>query len=188
MIEFLRKFENRGTKIAPVNSILITIYINLQWLTLILYGVGVRCDRRRFSVHSPFIEKSMVWYIFFFFNWPFGALSVPPILLCGLSNARRPNIRWISVLEPLELLSDESGLSGVRKFTVFMSRTSKRQKISSVHRSYIKASENFKCSWVVHQSVRKFPVFMSRTSKSVRKFPMFIGRTSKRQKISSVHG
>ena len=27
--------------------------------TLILYGVSVRCDRGRFSVHSPFIEKSL---------------------------------------------------------------------------------------------------------------------------------
>ena len=27
-------------------------------VTFILYGVGVRCDRGRFSVHSPFIEKS----------------------------------------------------------------------------------------------------------------------------------
>ena len=28
--------------------------------TLIVYGVGVRCARRRFSVNSPFLEKSMV--------------------------------------------------------------------------------------------------------------------------------
>ena len=58
MVEFLRKFENRGIKIAPVNSILITKSIDL-----VIYfnfdGVGVRCDRRRFSVLSPFIEKSM---------------------------------------------------------------------------------------------------------------------------------
>ena len=52
MIEFLRKFENRSIKIARVNSILITKSINLQLLTLILYGFGVRCI-------SPFIEKSM---------------------------------------------------------------------------------------------------------------------------------
>ena len=56
MIEFRRKFENRGIKIAPVISILITKSINLQLFTLILYGVGVRYDRRRFSVNSPFIE------------------------------------------------------------------------------------------------------------------------------------
>ena len=36
------------------------IYIFLILITLILYGVMVRCDRRRFSVLSPFIEKSMV--------------------------------------------------------------------------------------------------------------------------------
>ena len=57
--ELLRKFENRGIKIARVNSILITKWINLKLFSLILYGVGFRCDRRRFFVHSPFIEKSM---------------------------------------------------------------------------------------------------------------------------------
>ena len=59
IIEFLRKFENRGIKIARVNSIFITKFINLQLFTLILYSVGVRCDRRRFSVLSPFMEKSI---------------------------------------------------------------------------------------------------------------------------------
>ena len=59
MIEFLRKFEYRGIKIALVNLILITKSINLLFFALILYGVGVCCDRRRFSVHCPFIEKSM---------------------------------------------------------------------------------------------------------------------------------
>ena len=43
-VEFLKKFENRGIKIAQVNSILITIPINLQLFSLILYGFGVRCD------------------------------------------------------------------------------------------------------------------------------------------------
>ena len=60
MVEFLRKFENRGIKIARVNLILITKSINLQFATLILYGIMVRCYRRRFSVHIPFIEKSMI--------------------------------------------------------------------------------------------------------------------------------
>ena len=60
MVEFLRKFDNRGVKIARVNSILITKSINLNFFNLILYGVGVRCDRRRFSVLGPFIEKSML--------------------------------------------------------------------------------------------------------------------------------
>ena len=68
MIEFLRKFENRGIKIARVSSILITKSINLQLFTLILYGVEARCHRSRFSVLRPFIEKSMVgkieWLIF----------------------------------------------------------------------------------------------------------------------------
>ena len=44
MVEFLRKFENLGIKIARVNSILTTKSINLQLSTLILYCVGVRCD------------------------------------------------------------------------------------------------------------------------------------------------
>ena len=44
MVEFLRNFENRGIKIDQINSILITKSINLQLFTLILYGVGVRCD------------------------------------------------------------------------------------------------------------------------------------------------
>ena len=38
-IKFFRKFENRGIKIARVNSILITKSINLPLFTLILYGV-----------------------------------------------------------------------------------------------------------------------------------------------------
>ena len=41
MTEYLRKFENRGIKIARVNSILITESINLQFFTLIWHGVGV---------------------------------------------------------------------------------------------------------------------------------------------------
>ena len=57
MIEFLRKFENRGIKIARVKAIFIVKSINLLFFTSIFYGVGVRCDRRRFSVLSPFIEK-----------------------------------------------------------------------------------------------------------------------------------
>ena len=63
MIEFVRKFENRGMHFFRVNSILITQSINLQFFTSILYGVGVRCDRRRFSVHSSSIAKSMVIFI-----------------------------------------------------------------------------------------------------------------------------
>ena len=60
MCEFFLKFENRSNKIARINSILITKSTNLQLFTLILYNFGVRCDLWRFSVVSPFIEKSMV--------------------------------------------------------------------------------------------------------------------------------
>ena len=60
MSEFLRKIQNRSIKIARVNSILITKSGNLQLFTLILYGLGVCCDLRRFSVLSPFIEKSII--------------------------------------------------------------------------------------------------------------------------------
>ena len=40
MIEFIRKFENRGIKIARVDSILIGKSINSQFYCLILYGLG----------------------------------------------------------------------------------------------------------------------------------------------------
>ena len=33
-------------------------------ISLILYGVNVRCDRGGFSVHSPFIEKSMEFFLY----------------------------------------------------------------------------------------------------------------------------
>ena len=56
--QFFRKFESRGIKFARVNSILIN-----KSTTLILYGVEVRCDRERFTVHGPFIEKSMIWHV-----------------------------------------------------------------------------------------------------------------------------
>ena len=42
MIDFFRKFENRGIKIVLVNLILITKSINLKNFTLILYRVGER--------------------------------------------------------------------------------------------------------------------------------------------------
>ena len=56
MIEFLRKFESRFIKIAQLNSI-ITKFIDLLKFCSVY---GVRCDRGRFAVHSPFIEKSMI--------------------------------------------------------------------------------------------------------------------------------
>ena len=60
IIEFLRKFENCGIQITWVDAILIKNCINLQLFPFILQDVGVRRDRIRYSVHSPFIEKSMV--------------------------------------------------------------------------------------------------------------------------------
>ena len=59
MVEFLRKSDGHGYKIARVNSILVA---KINQYTLILYSVGVRCDRGRFWVHSPFIEKSIIGY------------------------------------------------------------------------------------------------------------------------------
>ena len=44
-IKFLRKFYNRYIKITRGNSILIYKFINLRLFTIILYGVGARCDQ-----------------------------------------------------------------------------------------------------------------------------------------------
>ena len=44
IVEFLRKFENRGIKIDRVHSILITKSIDFQSFTLILYGVAMGAD------------------------------------------------------------------------------------------------------------------------------------------------
>ena len=60
MIEFLRKFEDRGIKIALVNSFLFYKSINLLFFTLILYGDGVLIvmeDDFQFSVH---LKRSMI--------------------------------------------------------------------------------------------------------------------------------
>ena len=59
MAKLLRKFVNRGIKIARVNLIIVTKSIDLLLFCTVL---GVRCDRRRFSVFSPFIEKSMIQF------------------------------------------------------------------------------------------------------------------------------
>ena len=64
MNEFLRKFKNRGIKITQVHSFLITKFINLLLFTSILYGVWVRCHRRRISLLSQFIEKFMDKHVF----------------------------------------------------------------------------------------------------------------------------
>ena len=55
-----QKFENRGIKITRVYSILITKSINIQFFTLILYGLGGPLWSKAISVHSQFIEKSKV--------------------------------------------------------------------------------------------------------------------------------
>ena len=56
MVIFFEKIEIPGDKIARVNPILIKKSINL----LHFLGVGDRCHTGRFSVQSPFIEKSMM--------------------------------------------------------------------------------------------------------------------------------
>ena len=55
MVEFFRKFENRGIKITRVNSILIAKSLNLQLFTLILYGVwGPLWSKAIFSAQSNY--------------------------------------------------------------------------------------------------------------------------------------
>ena len=65
MVEFLKKFESRDikSKLNRVNSSessKLNLHHKIDQFTWILYGVEVHCDRMRFSVHSSFIEKSMV--------------------------------------------------------------------------------------------------------------------------------
>ena len=43
-MEFLRKFENRGIKIAPVNSILFTLSIDLLYFCTVLGFVVIEGD------------------------------------------------------------------------------------------------------------------------------------------------
>ena len=57
----IRNSESHGDKILWVNSVRITKLF--YQCTIFLYGVAVRCDGGRFSVLSPFIEKSMTEYI-----------------------------------------------------------------------------------------------------------------------------
>ena len=108
MIEFLRKFENRGIKISQVNSILLSKYINLQLFPLILHGVGVRCDRRRFSVLSQLIEKSMTHVIMKTIQ----KRSIPNdvfhfLKICGITSSNRDN--WTPLL-----------LSKIQKITIML--------------------------------------------------------------------
>ena len=56
MIEFLSKSKSRGDEIILFNLIRIIKSTNLHSF---LYSVRVRCDRLWFSVHRPFIEKSI---------------------------------------------------------------------------------------------------------------------------------
>ena len=62
MVEFFRKSEGRGDKIARVNSIRITKSINLLTFCTALHGV--RCDVEIFKLpmHSPFVKKSICEY------------------------------------------------------------------------------------------------------------------------------
>ena len=57
MVNFLKKYESHGDKIDRVNWL--NWHHQIYQFTSILFGAGVRCDRCRFSMHSPFIEKSM---------------------------------------------------------------------------------------------------------------------------------
>ena len=61
----LWKFENRGIKIARVNSILTTKYINLQLFTLILYGVwdDVVIFKLTASAQSIYREAYVIIYV-----------------------------------------------------------------------------------------------------------------------------
>ena len=59
MRKWMIEFETSRIEVAWVNSILITKPIDVQLFNLILYGYGVRCDLRRFSVLSPLIQKSI---------------------------------------------------------------------------------------------------------------------------------
>ena len=66
MLEFLRKFENCAIKIYRVNSILIAKSINLQLFTLILYGVGGRCDVDNFKLTAS--AQSIYRKVYYLFN------------------------------------------------------------------------------------------------------------------------
>ena len=81
MVEFLKKIEKHGIKSDRVNFILSTISINLKFFTLILYGVGVRCYQRRFSVHSRFMEKSMLY-------------TSPALVIYWQSPGQNINLNW----------------------------------------------------------------------------------------------
>ena len=59
LIEFPPKIDNRGIKIARVNSIRITKSINLLQFCTVLGSFVIEGD---FRVHSPFIQKSMLGY------------------------------------------------------------------------------------------------------------------------------
>ena len=60
MGEFLRKSDSRSDKIARARN----SYQQIYQVTLILYGIGVCCDREMFSMHSPiFYREAYVWYI-----------------------------------------------------------------------------------------------------------------------------
>ena len=74
MVELVRKFKKRGIKITRVNSILITISINLQLFTWILYVLGVSCDVDIFKLTASaqsinrevygWMQKNSSWHAF----------------------------------------------------------------------------------------------------------------------------
>ena len=57
MVEFLRRFENSGIKIAGVNSILITKSNDLLLLTLSLSVLVVRCDVDLLHLYREVYDK-----------------------------------------------------------------------------------------------------------------------------------
>ena len=85
IVEFLGIFETRGIKIARVNSIIITKSIDFQLFTLILYGVGIRCDVDIFKLtvraQSIYREVYALTYLFCFTQWFYVSTA---IFLCLL--------------------------------------------------------------------------------------------------------
>ena len=64
MVKIFRKSEIRGDEFC---SSKLNAQHQIHRFTLILYGVGVRCDRGRFSLHGPLIQMSTVNYIYCLF-------------------------------------------------------------------------------------------------------------------------
>ena len=85
-LNFSENLRIVSLKLHRVNSLLITKSINLQLFTLILYGFGLRCDRRRFYVNSPFIKKSLTANNYFHdSDFKVDSSTNSPYCLCSLS-------------------------------------------------------------------------------------------------------